>query len=503
MGTFGCYAGKTGVRKEQKEIFASQMMKLLNYGGMMGVEAVQIFGRKLWLLKPAEILPGGKFTFWFNYFEDDFWEDASFDAHSCSLWSDKIGSAEFSDVITAAYFLFEMYDDEPGFTEINGDIVKDTAYVGWLNHLLKTKFSMKKRFRLWENMEAYAFGRRREGYDAPDAEEVMSSVPTGLELYSGGTDLADLFFIIHGTESLKESELVPDTYPADVYGCRKAVEHFFCGRDEEEAMQTLRDLLRKDRAGRESCSDPDRKEIAEYTLFLPARVIVYLTAELRQKPFWRLWKKLCNSVYRDEIRKRYAPAWLEELRRSTIEAPIPPVRTSDFLRQDGYFTFWNTPEELKGQPNYYISDDDRMYWWDSTDEVIISEEAQQWLRELAAEHREIMEVTSEAPEQKKLFLENFIKTLANANDYYKKIYPFQKMFYEFIDHSDRKEYRAAVELFRRLCERNREKGRIIEKAHADWSISSRNVTHNIARLQLKRYLSVMANVRLREKYFGF
>lgn len=77
------------------------------------------------------------------------------------------------------------------------------------------------------------------------------------------------------------------------------------------------------------------------------------------------------------------------------------------------------------------------------------------------------------------------------------------MFYEFIDHSDRKEYRAAVELFRRLCERNKEKGRIIEKANADWSISSRNVTHNIARLQLKRYLSVMANVRLREKYFGF
>lgn len=44
-----------------------------------------------------------------------------------------------------------------------------------------------------------------------------------------------------------------------------------------------------------------------------------------------------------------------------------------------------------------------MYWWDNTDEVIISEEAQQWLRELAAEHREIMEVTSEAPEQKNCF----------------------------------------------------------------------------------------------------
>ena len=240
MGTFGCYTGKMGVRKEQKEIFVSQMMKLLNYGGMMELETVQIFGRKLWLLKPAKILPGGKFTFWFNYFEDDFWEDASFDADSCCLWSEKIGSAEFSDVIIAAYFLFEMYDDKPGFTIVNGNIVNDTAYVGWLNHLLKTDFSMKRRFRLWENMEACAFSWRREGYDAPDAEKVISSVPLGLELYSGGTELADLFFIIHGTESLEKSELVPGTYPADVSGCKKALEYFLYGRDEAEAIDTGR-----------------------------------------------------------------------------------------------------------------------------------------------------------------------------------------------------------------------------------------------------------------------
>ena len=245
------------------------------------------------------------------------------------------------------------------------------------------------------------------------------------------------------------------------------------------------------------------REIAEYTLFLPARVIVYLTAELLQKPFWGLWKQLYQSVYRDEIGKKYAPKWLEELRSSTIEAPIPPVRTSNFLRQDGYYTFWRTPEELKGQPNYYISDDDRMYWWDGTDEVIISDDTKQWLKDLAAEHREIMKVTSEAPDRRELFLESFVKTLADADEYYRKIFPFRKMFYEFLEHSDRREYRAAIELFSRLCERSREKGKIIEKAHADWSITSRNVTHNTARMQLKRYLSVMANVGLREKYFGF
>ena len=263
---------------------------------------------------------------------------------------------------------------------------------------------------------------------------MISSVPLGLELYSGGTELADLFFIIHGTESLEKSELVPGTYPADVSGCKKALEYFLYGRDEAEGMQILEDLLRKGRAGRESCSDTDMREIAEYTLFLPARVIVYLTAELLQKPFWGLWKQLYQSVYRDEIGKKYAPKWLEELRSSTIEAPIPPVRTSNFLRQDGYYTFWRTPEELKGQPNYYISDDDRMYWWDGTDEVIISDDTKQWLKDLAAEHREIMKVTSEAPDRRELFLESFVKTLADADEYYRKIFlPLSAYFNQVYD----------------------------------------------------------------------
>ena len=54
-----------------------------------------------------------------------------------------------------------------------------------------------------------------------------------------------------------------------------------------------------------------------------------------------------------------------------------------------------------------------------------------------------------------------------------------------------------------IAEENREEGKIIEKARSSWDITSRNVTHNIGRLRLKRYLAVMANKKLREKYFGF
>ena len=77
------------------------------------------------------------------------------------------------------------------------------------------------------------------------------------------------------------------------------------------------------------------------------------------------------------------------------------------------------------------------------------------------------------------------------------------MFYEFVHNGNKTEYRAAVKLLKEIADKNREEGKIIEKAKYSWDITSRNITHNAGRLKLKRYLSVMANQRLRKKYFDF
>ena len=77
------------------------------------------------------------------------------------------------------------------------------------------------------------------------------------------------------------------------------------------------------------------------------------------------------------------------------------------------------------------------------------------------------------------------------------------MFYDFIQNSEKKEYRAALALLKMLYEENKEEGKVIKYAKGDWDLVSKNVTQNIARLRLKRYLSIMANVKLRKKYFHF
>lgn len=312
-----------------------------------------------------------------------------------------------------------------------------------------------------------------------------------------------MLYIIEGTETLTETEVEPGTYPADIYECKKALKVFLESNPDEDAARRIRELLGKNREEREETKGTDLGEIGEFSLVLPARVIVYLTAELKKQSFWEQWKEIYKTVYHDEIMKSYASKELEEERKRLIETPVPPVRTSDFLRQDGYFTFYNTPEELRGKPNYYLSDDDRLYWWDGTDEVILSDEMDSWLRELAIRHKEISAGMNGDLATSDEFLRKFLSLLVEIDQYYKRIYPFQSMFYEFLQKGDKTEYRAAIELLKRISDENKEDGKIIEKAKYDWDITSRNVTHNAGRLKLKRYLSVMANPGLRQKYFGF
>lgn len=482
MGTFGGYTGNRHIPEEKRDEFARQVIKILNYGGMMQLEKISMYGHDMSLLKPVELYPGGKVNFHFNYFEDDGWESAEFDANRGSFYSGKIGGSEFCEVVTAVYFLYEAWDEEWGFAAIDEDIINDCYYTGWINHLLGTQFSMKKRFRIWDNVEKYALERVGH-YKDMTLGDVLQFIPIGMRYGAGGVEFSDLMYIIHGTESLTDDEIEPDTYPADVYGCKKALEVFLEKNQNEDAVNRIWELVRKNRQEREAIKDTELSDIGRFSLILPARVIVYLTAELKEESFWECWKEMHETVYHDEIMKEYASQQLIAERRKLVEEPISPVRTSEFLGQN--------------------SDDDRLYWWDGTDEVILSEEMDEWLKSLALSHKEISQNMAGEPENTDEFLKDFLMLLVEIDQYYKRIFPFQNMYYEFLQNGSKTEYRAAVKLLKKLSDENREEGKIIEIAERDWDLTSRRVTHNVGRLRLKRYLSVMANRKLREKYFGF
>ncbi|MCM1235565.1 MAG: hypothetical protein NC489_36160 [Ruminococcus flavefaciens] len=505
MGTFGCYTGNMHISKNKRKEFTRNVLKLLNYGGMMQFEKVNLYGKELILLKPLELDQEKKVSFHFNYFEDDVWESAGYDAEDTDFYSGKIGWKEFNDVVTAVHVLYELYDDEPGMAEINGELVEGSAYIGWINHILGTKFSMKKRFHLWDYFEKHCFDRLESGYNDPDdGYDLRDIIPRSLYWAMGGTEFADICYIRRGTGNLRKEEITPDSYPEAVYQCKIALEQYLKNSHDEEAEQIEKiwRLIKAKKTERKTEKNDEIYEVAECSLKLPAHVLVYLACEIKKLDFWENWRNLYKEAYHDEKMRQYASKKLLTKRKAAIKCPMEEFTTVEFLCDNGVFTFHDTPEELKGKPDYYLSDDDRVFWWDGSEEVILSEKMEQWLAKLAQRHEQIMEEVELEDWKQETFLKKFISVLADADTFYKRLFCFQSMFYEFLQNGTDRRYIAATILLEQMAEEHKEEGRIIERVKS-WDITSKNVTHNAGRIAMKRYLGVMANQALRKKYFGF
>ncbi len=106
MGTFGGYTGSMNIPEEMREEFAEQVIKVLNYGGMMQFERISMYGHEMSLLKPVELHPDGKIWFHFNYFEDESWETAGFDANEGIFYSKRTETSWMTDFIQAGSIIF-------------------------------------------------------------------------------------------------------------------------------------------------------------------------------------------------------------------------------------------------------------------------------------------------------------------------------------------------------------------------------------------------------------
>lgn len=151
-------------------------------------------------------------------------------------------------------FKLWRYDEEPGLTKINEDIVNGTDMVGWLNQILGTQHSMAHRFPLWDTVEKYVL-ENMEYYDEPlTYDNLMDIIPRRSRLAAGETDLTDLLYIIEGTETLKEEETYNGTYPYDVLKCRMAIREFIDKTNSENSLPQLWELACSDRCARQKMS---------------------------------------------------------------------------------------------------------------------------------------------------------------------------------------------------------------------------------------------------------
>lgn len=503
MGTFGRYVGEVIIPDNMKEEFCASMLKLLQCGGMMQFEKVSLYGKEIALISPVEPDESGKVSFFYNYMGDELWEDAVFYMDNLHLISGKIGEAEFGNVMTACHLLYEFFSKSYGYANINGDIVNQRRYIGWINHILDTDFSFGRRFNIWKYIETYYIEYLgNEHFQEMDPQIAFEIVPKGLELFSGGRDLADIFYCAKGTESLEREEIREGTYPSEIIKVRHELKALYqkYGSTEKYAVWNMLTIPREER---QKITAEKYRWIAEATLRLPARVFAYISAELLELDFWGEWKTIYDKVYTDEICLEYVDEQIVNERTKVQTQSIPAIKTKDFLKEDGYFVFYNTPNEIKDKPNYYISDDDLLFWWDESGKVEISEKMDTQLIEWAEEYHEIEQGIMDEEVGQYDMLKQLLDILDQATENYRRIYAFKSLFYEFVQNNKDKRYIAAVRLFETVLKDNWEEGKIIKTCRQSWDMCSKNVTFNQGRVTVKRYLAAMANTQLRMRYFGF
>ena len=96
MGTFLGYFGDQTIPEDKQEEFTRRVLTILDQGGMLDLEDVSLFGKRVWLLKPPQALPGkDAVLFCYNYFEQDTWETGSYDPTSCCFHTNKVGWRQF------------------------------------------------------------------------------------------------------------------------------------------------------------------------------------------------------------------------------------------------------------------------------------------------------------------------------------------------------------------------------------------------------------------------
>lgn len=133
-------------------------------------------------------------------------------------------------------------------------------------------------------------------------KELFELIPKNLRYAAGGTELADLLWIINGTSSLLPKNVESNSYAYDIWLCQRAIQEIFI-KDLEDEEEKILSLLQMPRNRRRSITDPVMKKLAKFTLFLPARIILFLYTEFTGDNFWEIWSAIKSGAYHDEKMK--------------------------------------------------------------------------------------------------------------------------------------------------------------------------------------------------------
>lgn len=455
MGTYVdlvCEARKKEFTLVNQKEFEIKLERVLQEGGIMNVDEMSLYGKKIQILNPIRIGENGS-RFWYNYFEGRCWEIAGYDSED-GIYSGKVGWSSFCKVMEAAYVLQTLYMKEKAWVTTNGNVTHVGAYLGWFQYL----FDERKRLKNPDLMEL------KEILLAEDDETDILFGKWEILLYSGYwiEGILDCVAVENGTQQIIESfanELEDDKENEDNFSyfpflvrMARFVEEFKqkSKLSEEQQLQMLIDAVWEViNAPKFTLGEKNETSPLRMCLFFSGNFAFAIKriSEVYDKDFWELYKPFAGRQ-----RKRGLGQAGDELQDQLIEE----VSTAMLFKKN---------------------EDDLIFLWRENGKIQFSEELNEWLGNLKKQYNIIL------TEKKRIEkpVRYMVNVLSVMQEEYNILF-FKSWLEDSFDHIADYRFHALWKLLGNMLE-------IVKSG-------------NMKEIQLKRCAEVLGNLELRMKIFG-
>ena len=451
MGSFIEICEEKAIEDHPSEELAERMEYLFRCGGMMKFEFASLFGMKIITLKRSGFEKIGKRVLLncnYNYFDNEFWEDAGYNAESGHVYSDKVGG-NFAMIVYAAYMLESLYSRVPIIPLYNGRYLTPDSYFGWINYLFDENYTLN-------NKDSFSFFRYVY-HNCPDYQFDKRILTNDIDCYIGAFYT---YIMLYGFEEAfdtyeRQSGKKIDSDTLSVYNiCRKMFDalntvHSESNLDKQTQLEVIKEYIKK----AYSCNDIP-KEVEDLMI---KRILI--TTLFIDEPL--LTVKAISEVYGVDFEELYHEIEPYYLKRCSqfLSEPIKKCKTSEFLK---------------------IADDDMLPYWTKGGDIRLSDEMNGWLTSLKKRFDSIVSYT-ESPHYS---LREIFRLLYDANKKHRNIFVFESFLEETVENLSDKRIQALWLLFEQLS-------------------SETNEDYDIIQKKLRNHLAVCGNRELRKSVFGF
>ena len=483
------------IPRHQRKEFLHRINELFYRSGMLDWDEYILFGEKYLVLKRAR--PHKHLiSFNYNYFEDDFHEEAGLNMIDYRLWSGKVDSGNFTLAMLAAYSLEGLYTEEPTTIEYDGSWLYSDMPTSWINYVFDEKFTARGK----DPWEVY-LKIRGSHIDKYLVENNLSMYKNGVIGYRG---YLDIIAVKYGLEQL--SKILVEELPNenDVnYRFRKDLHGYYLylynyikefknksSLDSGEQIKQLISMLREFYSADDSIEiikNKEDKEIRKFLVYLvcfdcPAATIKII-ADIYKTDFWKLWELVADVA-----------------------------RRRTFNEESYTEVYYTSTEEY-----FNISTDDLVLYWTKEKPLTFSEEMKKWLANLQEDYNAVLAkgVDMTSP------LRRLKEMLDFAEEHYVNIYLFEELMNDTFENITNPKFVALWMVFEKVLHDpenlnaakvlfgpnrwHKDEGDNVQIGHRVcdtwWAVSNKQ-KFNSGRQNVRRYIALMANRDFRREIFG-